>query len=137
MSTVGRRENLHQDRGLQIVDSRPLGLERRTVQALQAPHRTLQAPHRRQQTTFWRKAWQIYRPPFGIHSLKLPFPSLTPWGIYTSQTHRPPIQLWKISWYRWASGGLVVVDMESVGCTNFDQFMFCIKAILQDQENTR
>ena len=57
-------------------------------------------------------------------TLKLSFPTLTPWEIYTSQTHRPPIQLWKVSWYRWASGGLVVVDMAPVGCMDFeDQFI--------------
>ena len=56
MSTNGRRETSRQDA---IVDSRPLGLGRRTVQTLQAPHRTLQAPHRRQQPTLWRKAWQM------------------------------------------------------------------------------
>ena len=49
---IGRREKWRQDRGLPIVNSRPLGRERRIVRALQAPHWTLQAPHCRQRAIF-------------------------------------------------------------------------------------
>ena len=89
-----------------IVNSRPLGRARQTVE-----HCTLRTGHCKPRTAtvsadpLGTKAWQIYMPPFGIQSQVKLFPTLTPWDICTSQTLRPPIQLWKISWYSWASGG--------------------------------
>ena len=126
MSAIGRRENWRRDRSPPIVDSRPLGRALRTARTLPALHWTLQAPHCRQRADpLGTKARQIYRPTFGIQSQVILFQHRLH-GKFTSQTHRPPIELWKISWCRWASGGLVVVGMESIGFTTFETESICV-----------
>ena len=122
-STIGRQENWNQDRGLPIVKPRALD---RAANCASIAISALDIASPALPSTSWpsgNKGVADIRAALWNSISSYPFPTLTPWKHLTSQTHGPPIQLWKISWYRWASGGLVVVDMESGGCKNFEQFI--------------